>query len=85
MDYFSVKDGSRRIDIPEIVTGQKKYGTFIGQGVYAYGSDEHTINPSGQAWSKPRDYMAHAEQKLEGYGYLRKCLANHLPSHITII
>ena len=86
MDYFSVKDNSRRMDIPEIVTGQKKYGTFKGRGVYAYGGDYHDINPSkGIGWSKPRDYIAHAEQKLEGYGYLRKCLENHLPPHITIV
>jgi hypothetical protein len=85
MDYFSVQDGSRRIDIPEIVT-YGAYGTFKGQGVYAYGSDYHDIDPSkGREWSKPRDYMAHAEQKLEGYGYLRKCLANYLPPHIIII
>lgn len=82
--WFSVANGEIRKDIPEIVTGQKKYGTFVGQGVYAYGSDDHTINPLGQDWSKPRDYMKHAEEKLEGYGYLNRCLSPHLPSYITI-
>lgn len=81
--WFSVANGEIRKDIPEIVT-YGAYGTFVGQGVYAYGSDEHTINPRGQVWSKPRDYMKHAEEKLEGYGYLNRCLSPHLPPHITI-
>lgn len=81
--WFSVANGKIRKDIPEIVT-YGAYGTFVGKGIYAYGRDEHTINPSGQDWSKPRDYMKHAEEKLEGYGYLNRCLSPHLPPHITI-
>ena len=84
MDYFSVKDGTKRRDIPEIVT-YGAYGTFKGVGVDAYGSDLHDIDPSKGGWSKPRDYMSHAEQKLEGYGYLIRCLEDYLPPHITIV
>ena len=81
--WFSVANGEIRKDIPEIVT-YGAYGTFAGQGVYVYGSDEHTINPRGRVWGKPKDYMKHAEEKLEGYGYLNRCLSPHLPPHITI-
>ena len=81
--WFSVANGEIRKDIPEIVT-YGAYGTFAGRGVYVYGSDEHTINPRGRVWGKPRDYMKHAEEKLEGYGYLNRCLSPHLPSHITV-
>lgn len=82
--WFSVGSGKLRKDIPEIVT-YGGYGTIKGRGIYAYGSDYHDINPSrGGEWAKPRDYMKHAEEKLDGDGYLTRCLQPHLPSYITI-
>lgn len=79
--WFSVKDGSDRKDIPEIVT-YGAYGTYNGYGIDAHGGDYHNINPSSQTWAKPRDYMKHAEEKVEGNGY--QFLAGHLPSYATI-
>ena len=82
--WFSVGSGNIRKDIPEIVT-YGAYGTIKGCGINAYGSDYHDIDPSrGGEWAKPRDYMKHAEEKLEGYGYLNRCLQPHLPSYVTI-
>lgn len=81
--WFSVKDGQGRFDIPEIVT-YGAYGTFVGKGIEAYGRTYHTINPSGTEWGKPRDYMQHAEDKLDNGGYLNRCLRPHLPSYVTI-
>lgn len=84
--WFSVGSGKLRKDIPEIVT-YGAYGTIKGRGIYAYGSDYHDINPSleqSKEWAKPRDYMKHAEEKLEGYGYLNRCLQSHLPSYVII-
>lgn len=83
-EWTSVKSGNHYRNVPETVT-QGKYGTF-----YGVGADEeyHNINPNTRnallTWSKPRDYMKHAEEKLGGDGYLKRCLKPHLPSHITI-
>ena len=80
--WFSVKDGSKRTDIPEIVT-YGGYGTFKGEGIDAHGSKYHDIDPaSWKAWAKPRDYMQHAEDKIiaNGYAFIKK----HLPSYATI-
>ena len=82
-NWFSVADGQGRFDIPEIVT-YGAYGTFRGTGIDAHGGDYHDINPSGTAWGKARDYMQHAEDKLDGGGYLNRCLSPHLPSYVTI-
>ena len=81
--WFSVKDGQGRFDIPEIVT-YGAYGTFRGEGVEAHGGSYHDIDPSGTAWGKERDYMQHAEDKLDGGGYLTRCLSPHLPSYVII-
>lgn len=81
--WFSVKDGQGRFDIPEIVT-YGAYGTFVGKGIEAHGRSYHEINPSGTEWGSPRDYMQHAEDKLDGGGYLNRCLSPHLPSYVTI-
>ena len=82
--WFSVKDGQGRTDIPEIVT-YGGYGYFYGEGLDVYGSSFHNINPSvGRSWSKSRDYMKHAEEKLDGGGYLNRCLSPYLPSYVTI-
>lgn len=80
--WFSVKDGSSRKDIPEIVT-YGAYGTFVGEGVDAHGGIYHKIIPSLQEWAKPRDYMQHAEEIVEGNGY--QFLQGHLPSYAKII
>ena len=82
-NWFSVADGQGRFDIPEIVT-YGAYGTFVGEGIEAHGRKYHTINPNGTAWGKPRDYMQHAEDKLDDGGYLTRCLSPHLPSYVTI-
>lgn len=82
--WFSVKDGSKFTDVPEVVTGQKKYGTFVGEGIDAHGSKYHDIRPeSWRAWARPRDYMQQAEENIEanGYQFIRK----HLPSYATLI
>lgn len=80
--WFSVKDGKKRKDIPEIVT-YGGYGRYRGYGVDAYGGDFHDIDPAPwKEWAKPRDYMQHAEEKViaNGYAFIRK----HLPSYATI-
>lgn len=82
--WASVKSGKRYRYAPETVT-YGKYGTYVGEGA---DGEYHKIlpdEPENKVWSKPRDYMAHAKQQLEGDGYLRKCLDDHLPPHITII
>jgi hypothetical protein len=81
--WFSVKDGQGRFDIPEIVT-YGAYGTFVGEGIEAHGRKYHTINPKGTEWGKPRDYMQHAEDKLDNGVYLKRCLSSYLPSYVTI-
>lgn len=81
--WFSVKDGSGISTIPEIVT-YGGYGTFVGWGEYAHGNAWHNINPSG-AWAGARDYMQHAEDKLDGGGYLHRCLSPYLPPYARIV
>lgn len=82
--WFSVKDGKKFTDVPEVVTGQKRYGTFRGYGVNAHGGNFHDIEPaSWKEWSKPRDYMKHAEESIEANGY--KFIRKHLPSYATLI
>lgn len=89
-DWYSVKSGNHYYNVPERVV-EGSYGTFNGIGKatpYSQDGERHNINPSAsdsQKWSKPRDYMKHAEEKLEGDGYLNKCLARHLPSHMKIV
>jgi hypothetical protein len=81
--WFSVKDGKKFKDVPDVVVGQKKYGTFKGYGIDAHGGDYHDIEPtSWKAWARPRDYMQHAENKIiaNGYAFIRK----HLPTNVTI-
>ena len=82
-NWFSVADGQYRMDIPEIVT-HGAYGTFYGEGIEAHGVKYHTIDPNGTEWGKERDYMQHAEEKLDGDGYLNRCLSPYLPSYVTI-
>ena len=89
-DWYSVKSGNHYYNVPErVVNGH--YGTFTGIGKatpYSADGQKHNIVPNARhnhQWSKPRDYMKHAEEKLEGYGYLNKCLVRHLPSHIKIV
>lgn len=79
--WFSVADGSKCKDIPEIVT-YGAYGTYKGYGIDAHGGDYHDINPSSQEWAKPRDYMKHTEEIVEGNGY--QFLEKHLPSYARI-
>lgn len=88
--WFSVKDGKKFTDVPEVVTGHTedgkiaKYGTFKGEGIDAHGSNIHDIRPeSWRAWARPRDYMQQAEENIEanGYQFIRK----HLPSYATLI
>lgn len=81
--WFSVADGQYRMDIPEIVT-HGAYGTFYGEGIEAHGVKYHTIDPNGTEWGKERDYMKHAEEKLDGGGYLNRCLSPYLPSYVTV-
>lgn len=89
-DWYSVKSGNHYYNVPETVV-YGRYGTFTGYGKatpYSADGEKHYILPNAlhnHKWSKPRDYMRHAEEKLEGYGYLNKCLARHLPSHIRIV
>ena len=82
--WFSVKNGNNVQYIPEIVT-EGKYGIFKGEGIFAHGSEYHDIDPRfGTSWSKPRDYMKHAKEKLDGGGYLNRCLSPYLPSYVTV-
>lgn len=75
--WFSVKDGSDYDYVPETVS-LGKYGTFVGQGIDAYGSDMHDIRPRNKRWSKSRPYMNLTEKEY------MNILSGGLPSNAYI-